>query len=92
MVRGLGAASLKVSGVIREGERREESELEEGWGRARDKGRSWREWPGPVPPSSGFISSLYQVPGSLGQADGHKATLSARMPGAVSHSALSVWE
>lgn len=66
--------------------------MEEGWGRARNKGRNWREWPGPVPPSGGLISSQCQVLGRLGQADGDKAALSARMSGAISHSALSGWE
>lgn len=55
MVRCLGAASLKVSGVVRG--RREESELREGWGREREKGRTWRVWAGPVPPPSGLIRS-----------------------------------
>ena len=89
-VRGLGAASLKVSGVTR-GRREKEAELEEGWRRARHKGRSWRERPGPVPRPGGLFSSLCQGPGRLGQADGDKAALSARMPGAISHSAPSLW-
>lgn len=89
------AASLTELGVLR-GRREKEAELGEG-----QEERERQVWVGPVPPFLSLKSSLqcpgrrtllWQVPGRLGQADGDRAALSARMSGPVSHSSPSGWE
>lgn len=98
-VRGLGAASLKVSGELR-GRREKEAELGEEQGREREKGRTWRVWgwaPSPLEASSalGILQmegAAVQGSGTPGRARRDEATLSARMSGPISQSAPPGWE
>lgn len=87
MVRGLEAASLKVSGVVRG--RREESELRKDGGEKEKKAGPGGSGLGPSQP---LVALLAFSVGRLGQDHGEETALSARMSGPVSHADPSGWE